>query len=263
MSTVPFNSNGAQPFTRTEPMITVKQLKERYLFGIDLTDRQGNEIPSEVFQHQINSAVSYLEHALDVVISPVSIEGEQYDYRAVDYANFNFIQLKKRPVIDVTIIKAQFPNRSDLVTYPKQWYVVENESAQIQLSPVEGSFSGLIVTQGGSYVPLIYGTRDYWPHLFSITYKAGFCDDQIPVIINEMIGLQAAIKMFEMLGDLLYGPGISSTNTAIDGASVSRGLATSGIYSVFGARIDGYRKSLKDYMDVIKKYYNGIPSIVG
>ena len=244
-------------------MITVKQLKERYLFGIDLTDKQGRELPDPVIQHQINAAVSYLEHALDLIISPVLIEGEQYDYRAVDYANFNFIQLKKRPGIEVVEIKAQFPNRSDLVTYPKQWYVLEKEASQVQLSPVEGSFNGLIVTQGGSYVPLIYGTRDYWPHLFSITYRAGFCDDQIPVIINEMIGLQAAVKIFEILGDLLYGPGLSSESVNLDGGSVSKGLAASGIYSVFGARIDGYRKSLKDYMHVVQKFYSGIPSVVG
>lgn len=261
--TVPFSASGNQPFSRTEPMLTVKQLKQRYLFGIDLTDKQGNPLPDEVIQHQINAAVSYLEHALDIVISKVKIEGEQYDYRAVDYSNFNFIQLKKRPVIKVNEIKAQFPNNQQLVKYPEEWYVLEKEGGQIQLSPVEGSFSGLIVTQGGSYVPLIYGTRDYWPHLFSITYEAGFCDDQIPVIINEMIGLQAAIKIFEILGDLLYGPGMTSDNVSIDGASVSKGLAASGIYSVYGARIDGYRKSLKDYMDVVKKFYSGIPSIVG
>ena len=244
-------------------MLTVKDLKSRYLFGIDLTDKDGNTLPDEVIQHQINAAVSYLEHALDIVISPVVIDDERYDYRAVDYVNFNFIQLKKRPAIEVTKILAKFPNNQQLVEYPKEWYVLEKEASQIQLSPVEGTFSGLVVTQGGSYVPLIYGTRDYWPHLFSITYRAGFCNDEIPVIINEMIGLQASIKIFEILGDLLYGPGLTSENVNLDGAGVSRGLAASGIYSVYGARIAGYQKSLKDYMDVVKKFYSGIPSVVG
>lgn len=260
---VPFAASGSQPFSRTEPMITVKDLKTRYLFGIDLTDKNGNTLPDEVMQHQINAAVSYLEHALDIIISATTIADERYDYRAVDYTNFNFIQLKKRPAIEVTEIKAKFPNNQDLVKYPEEWYVLEKEASQIQLSPVEGSFSGLVVTQGGSYVPLIYGTRDYWPHLFSVTYRAGFCDDQIPTIINEMIGLQAAIKIFEILGDLLYGPGLSSDNVSLDGASVSKGLAASGVYSVYGARIDGYRKSLKDYMGVVHKFYSGITSVVG
>lgn len=261
--TTPFSASGQQPFSRTEPMLTVKQLKARYLFGIDLTDKQGNVLPDEVIQHQINASVSYLEHALDIVISPVLIENEKYDYRAVDYTNFNFIQLKKRPGIEVIDIKAQFPQSQTLVDYPKSWYVLEKEASQVQLSPIEGTFSGLIVTQGGSYVPLIYGTRDYWPHLFDITYRAGFCDDAIPVIINEMIGLQASIRIFEILGDLLYGPGVSSNNVSLDGASVSQGLANSGIYNVFGARINGYRKSLKDYMDVVRKFYSGFASVVG
>jgi hypothetical protein len=178
--TVPFNAVSESSFSRSEAFITPAQLKERYLFGIDLTDFKGNPIPDSVIQYHINAAASFLEHKLDLIIFPTKFV-EEYDYRAVDYTNFNFLQLKKRPLIDVEILKARFPNNQDLVTYPKEWYVLEKEASQVQLSPVEGSFSGLIVTNGGSYVPLIYGTRDHWPHLFQITYTAGFCADQIPI----------------------------------------------------------------------------------
>lgn len=259
---VPFNSIGSQAFTRTESLITVSQMKERYLFGIDLTDEKGNPIPDSVLQHQINAAVSYLEHTLDIIISETEFE-EEYDYRAVDYVNFNFIQLKKRPVIEVSDFRAKFPNSQDLVVFPQDWIVVEKESGQVQLSPVEGSFSGLVITQGGSYVPLIYGTRDHWPHLFKIKYKAGFCHDKIPVLINEMVGMQAAIRTFEILGDITLGPGVTGETVSLDGASTSKQLAASAMYSVYSARIDSYRKSLKEYMSAVKKFYAGIPSVVG
>jgi len=258
----PFNAIGPQAFTRTEALITVDQMKERYLFGIDLTDEKGNPIPDSVFQHHINAAVSYWEHELDIIISETEFE-EEYDYRAVDYVNFNFIQLKKRPLISVLDIRAKFPNSQDLVVFPKDWFVVEKESAQVQLSPVEGSFSGLIITQGGSYVPLIYGTRDHWPHLFKIKYKAGFCHDKIPVIINEMIGMQAAIRAFDILGDITLGPGVTGETVSLDGASTSKQLAASAMYSVYSARIDSYRKSLKEYQKSVKKFYTGVASVVG
>ena len=257
----PPNSTSQDPFTGNEPLLTVDQMKQRYLFGLDLTDKHGNPIPDEVFQHQLNSSLSFLEHKLDIIILAREFT-EEYDYRAQDYIDFNFIQLKKRPVSEVIKMKARFPNNRDLVEYPTSWYVVEKESAQVQLSPIEGSFSGLIVTQGGSYMPLIFGTRDYWPHLFQIQYKAGFCADQIPVIINEMIGMQAAIRAFEVLGDILFGPGILSESVSMDAASVSKGLANSQKYALFSGRITSYKEQMKEYIETVKKHYNGSGSAV-
>lgn len=241
--------------------MTIEQLKTRYLFGIELTDKAGKPIPDEVFLNAIASAVSYLEHKLDIVILKRSFV-EKYDYRSVDYVEFNFIQLKHRPLNDLTLLKAKFPNNRDLVQYPTEWYVTEKESAQIQLSPVEGTFSGLIITQGGSYVPLIYGTRDYWPHLFEATYTAGFDEDKIPTIINEMIGMRAAIRLFDILGDILFGQ-IASESVTLDGAAVSKALTAAAGISVFSARIKSYREDLEEYINTVKQHYNAIPLAIG
>lgn len=258
----PPNASSNAPFSRSEPLLTPEQLKERYLFGLDLKDHNGNELPREVLQQQIDASLSYLEHKLDIIIMPTEFT-ERYDYRAVDYLEFNFISLKKRPACEVKLIKAKFPNNVDLVEYPKEWYVLEKEGAQVQLSPVEGSFSGLIVTQGGSYVPIIYGTRQYWPHLFEITYVAGFDADCIPKIINEMVGMQAAIRTLEILADIIYGPGITNESTALDGASTSKNINASAGFSAFGARITAYNKQIEEYANVVRKYYNGITFTVG
>ena len=258
----PPNSSSAPAFSDSEPMLTVEQLKTRYLFGVDLTDEQGNEIPRETLQHQINSAVSYLEHKLDIMIRQREFT-EKYDYRSNDYVEFNFIQLKKRPLCELKQLRALFPNNRELVEYPKEWYVEEKESGQIQLSPVEGTFSGLIVTQGGAYLPLIFGVRNHWPHLFEANYVAGFDPDKIPVIINEMIGMQAAIRTFEILGDIVLGPGVASESVAIDGASVSKQLTSSAMFSAFSARIESYKKQMDEYVKTVKQYYNGLPFAIG
>ncbi len=248
----PPNATGSSGFTRGESLITPEQLKSRYLFGVDLTDKNGNALPDEVLQHQINAAISYVEHKLDIIIMPTEII-DKHDYRLIDYQNFNFLQLKKRPTMEIKVLKAKFPNNRELVDYPLDWVVLEKESSQVQLAPVEGSFNGLILTNGGSYIPLIFGTRDYWPHMFEVTYVAGFCNDQIPVIINEMIGLQAAISVFEILRDTVFGP-IAGENTSIDGASTGRSMAAQGPY---GPRIESYTKRLGEYLQVAHKYYNG------
>ncbi len=248
----PPNSNGAAGFNRGEAIITPDQLIARYFWGVDLTDKQGNKVPPEVLQHQINAAVSYIEHKLDIIIFPTQFV-EEYDMRSVDYMEFNFLQLKKRPLSSVEKMRAKYPNNQTLIEFPKEWFVLEKEGAQLQLAPVEGTFNGLIITQGGSYVPLLYGTKDSWPHMFEVTYTAGFCNDQIPVILNEMIGLQAAISMFMILRDTIYGP-LAGENTSIDGAATGRQLGPTGPY---GARIDAYQKKLDELLKVAHKYYNG------
>lgn len=248
----PPNSVGGASFTRGEAIVTPEQLMQRYFWGVDLTDKQGNKVPPEVLQHQINAAVSYIEHKLDIIIFPTTIVDE-HDMRSVDYQEFNFLQLKKRPISEVTKMRAKFPNNKTLIEFPKEWFVVEKEGAQLQLAPVEGSFNGLVITNGGSYVPLLYGTKDSWPHMFEVTYVAGFCNDQIPVILNEMIGLQAAISMFMILRDTIFGP-LAGENTSLDGAATGRQLGSSGPY---GARIDSYQKKLDELLKVAHKYYNG------
>lgn len=259
----PFNSVSDSQFSSSEPIITPDQLKSRYLFGIDLSDpNTGEELPKDTMQHAINTAVSYLEHELDIMITPRTFT-ERYDYRAVDYVDFNFLKLKKRPVCNVESLKAKFPQNTELVDYPKEWFILEKESGQLQLSPVEGSFSGLIVTQGGSYLPLIYGVRDYWPHLFEVTYTAGFDNDCIPVVINDMIGMQAAIHLFEILGDIVLGPGVASESVNLDGAGVSKGTTASAMFHAFSARVESYRKKMDQYMGAVKKYYKGFTFVVG
>lgn len=252
----PPNSDSAPQFSKSQPLLTVEDLKTRYLFGIDLTDQDGNPMPKEIFEHQIKAAVSYVEHKLDLIIMPQKFV-ERYDYRAIDYIEFNFIQLKKRPLSSVELIKAKFPNNRDLVSYPPEWYTLEKEASQVQLVPIEGTFSGLIITQGGSYLPQIYGTRQYWPHLFEIHYTAGFDADCIPTLINEMIGLQAAISSFEILGDIALGPGVASEAVGIDGVSASKNLTASAMYSTFSARIESYRKKLDEFTKITQKYYSG------
>lgn len=257
MTTFPINANTSTGFNRSESLLSVDDLKNRYLFGIPLTDASGKEMPDDTLKHAIDSAISFIEHKFDIIIQLTQFE-ERYDYNAQDYMNFSFLQLKHRPGNEVIEMKAMFPQHTDLVKYPKEWYVLEKESAQIQLSPVEGTFSGLVITRGGSYLPLIYGTRSYWPHFFQITYTAGFCPDQIPVIINEMVGLQAAISILEIMGDILHGPGLSSESVGLDGASVSKGLNA----PVFAARIESYRKKLDEYGKAVTSQYNKFPSIV-
>lgn len=258
----PPNKSTDAAFSEAQPLLTVDDLINRYLFGIELKDyKTGKPIPTETLQHFISTSVSYLEHKLDIIIMPRTFT-ERYDYNANDYENFSFIQLKKRPVSEIVTMKAKFANNQELIDYPKSWFVLEPEAGQMQLTPVQGTFSGLVVSQSGSSMPLMFGQHGQWPHLFEIVYKAGFCADQIPILINDMIGMQASIRVFEIMGDILFGPGVASESVGLDGANVSRSTTAAAAKTIFSARIDNYKAQVKEYIDTTKKYYNGIPFVI-
>lgn len=249
-------------FSRCEPLLTAEKLKSRYFFGVPLEDSYGNEMPLDTLQFAIESAVAYLEQKLDIIILAKNFV-ENHDYKINDYSEFNFLTLKNRPVREVDLVRAKYPSGSTLVAFPKEWYVVQEEAGQLQIAPGVGAYQNFLAPQGSGNLPLIQFTRSYWPHLFEVTYKAGFCDDAIPMIINEMIGLQASLGILDIMGDLLGGgAGLVGNSTSIDGTSVSNQYAASAMYSSLSARLISYQKRLDGYIEVVRKHYNGIPFVV-
>ena len=54
-----------------ESLMTVQDLKTRFLLGVNLTTDDGKDYPDEFFEYCVKSAISLLEHDLDIDISPV------------------------------------------------------------------------------------------------------------------------------------------------------------------------------------------------
>ena len=86
--------------------LTVEQLKQRYFFGLDLTDPKGNPLPDAVWQHYILQAIRWMEHQLDIAILPQTFS-ERHDYHRLDYEAFQFLQLDNYPVLSVEELAVQ------------------------------------------------------------------------------------------------------------------------------------------------------------
>jgi hypothetical protein len=56
---------------------SIGELKTNYLFGLDLTDDQGNPYPDSLYAHYIKSAVKSVETKLDIPLIPTVIEEER------------------------------------------------------------------------------------------------------------------------------------------------------------------------------------------
>jgi len=241
-----------------QDVITIEQLKQRYLFGVDLTNDAGEPLPDKVYEHYILSAVAWLEHELDIKILPTSYTRELSDYYRNDYENFTIVQLENYPVTSIEEFAVEYPSGQSVVVFPDEWLRLDKTHGLVRVVPTAGTLSEILIGQGGSYLPAVYNGMSYLPDLFAISYTAGFETGRIPVNILDLIGKVASLGPFNIFGDLLAGAGIATTSLSIDGLSQSIGTTSSATNAGYGARVIQYTKEVKSWIPTLRRYYHGI-----
>lgn len=209
--------------------ISVSSVKNKYLFGIDLSDNEGNPLPEELLVHYLNSAVEYIQNLLDITISETEFI-ERHDYERNDYQNWGFIQLDHNPVKEVKRLTLMYGDKRS-VEIPLDWIQLNKLTGQITLFPSAGSANSLIIGQTG----LLFGFQSQWsyaPSLWEVEYVAGFDenDKSLPLgLLTEAVYKRAAMGILNVWGDLIIGAGIASQSVSIDGVSQSIGTTQSAI----------------------------------
>jgi hypothetical protein len=237
-------------FVRLEPLMTAEILKSDYLFGIPLESTlTGETMSDETLNRFVVRAVSQIEHEAKIQISPVKFT-DKFDYNIWDYTRFNWIQLDHWPVLQIESFKAKYPHQSDFIQYPEEWISVYNEFGVFQLTPTNGSISQFLITHDASLLPLVLGGRARWPQLWQVVYVAGFKNDEIPAIINELVGMYAAISVLEQFDINLFLGGYS---LGLDGASQSVSLPGPGWLQT---RISSLKERAAKHLDTIKRFYH-------
>lgn len=208
--------------------VTVSNIKNNYLFGIDLSDAQGNPLPEGLFVHYLNAAVDYLQNLLDITISETEFTGERHDYIRNDYQNWGFIQLDHNPVKEIKGIRLMYGNRPS-VEIPLDWVQLNKLTGQITLFPSAGSANSLIIGQTG----MLFGFQSQWdyaPQLWEVDYVAGIDekDPSMPMnLLLEAVNKRAACGILNVWGDLIIGAGIANQSVSIDGVAQSIGTTQS------------------------------------
>lgn len=206
-------------------ILSVAQLKQRYMFGVDLTDDAGNVLPDSVFEFYILSAIEWMEHELDIRVLPTNMPNERHDYYREDYAQFNIAQLDNYPVISLDEFRVQYPSGQNVIIYPDEWVRLDKTHGIVRIVPTAGTLSEIIIGQGGSFLPAVFNGMSHLPDLFEFDYVAGF--ECIPANILNLIGMAASMGPFNIFGDLIAGAGIANVSLSIDGLSQSIGTTSS------------------------------------
>lgn len=242
----------------TANIMTVEDLKNIYLFGLDLTNDAGEPFPDIVFEWAIRWAIAWTERKLDIRIRPTVFVDERYDYYQQDYLTWTVINLRESPIISVEKVRVTWPSDSDVIVFPDEWIQARLDAGQINIVPTSGALSQTLLTAGGSFLPLVASGRDFVPNILSVDYTAGFPEGQVPIDIRDVIGKLAAFGPLNIAGDLIVGAGIASKSISIDGLSQSINTTSSATNAGYGARLTQYTKELKDVFPTLQRYYKRI-----
>ena len=243
-------------------VLTVDELKTNYLFGLDMTDEQGNEFPDSLYEWYIKSAVSLAETQLDLPIRPLTFseEAEKLDLFRQDYNKFVSLQLSHFPILSVEEVKIVVPTNQTVITFDLDWLEIDKDAGQLNIIPGSGSAGIIALGAAGVLLPFYYRSINWLPLVFRVKYTAGFTD--VPFALKNYVGMMAAMGPLHLAGDLIIGAGISAQTIGMDGLTQQISSTASATNSGFGARIVNYNKQLERERQVLREYYKGVMMVV-
>lgn len=242
-------------------IISVEELKEIYLFGLDLTDDSGTPFPDSLYEHYIKSAVASLERKLDIHILPITIVEEPHDYRREEFLQFMYLFLYEYPVISIEGMTLQFPSDNLIMTVNLSDIHIRKESGQLQVVPsLNSNYSFIFSNNAVGVIPYYQLYTRSIPDFFKVSYTAGF--ETVPDNIKDLIGKIAAFGPLNIAGDLIGGAGIASQSLSIDGLSQMFNTTSSATNAGYGARLIQYSREIKEVIPELRSYYKGIRMVV-
>lgn len=241
-----------------DSILTVWQLKNWFMFGLDLTDDDGYPFPNSMFEFAIRAAVDSLEKTLQIKLKPTTILQELQDFYAQDYRDFAFIQLNNWPLISVEDVSCKYPTAQDPITFPKEWYSIRKERGQVHLVPTSGTLSTILMGKGGDYLTFVWRGYDFLPNFWRINYTAGFPKGEVPQDILGIVGKMSCFYPLNIAGDLVGGIAIASKTIGIDGLSQSINTTSSPENAGYSARLRQYERELKIEIPRLQQYYKAM-----
>jgi hypothetical protein len=219
-------------FGRLEPLLTVDQLKTRFLLGIPMTLRVKDpetgkpfKVTDEQLAELIKVHVTTAEEETHTVIMPAQFI-EKLPFSRQDWGQFAFGKLVHRPISSLESFNCSLSDGSVAFSFPPTWIESANlVTGQINVIPLAfqafGQGSGIIgqaATGTATFFAAIVN-RDWLAALFTVVYTAGYKDGLVPVPVNQLIGTIVAMDVLSMIAAAYAA--VNSSSLGIDGLSQS------------------------------------------
>jgi hypothetical protein len=239
----------------SEPLITPDKLKRVHLFGIPLVSAIRDPLTNRpqlmddtLLKEFITEAVGLAELESKVEIFPRQyVEKQAFDRAAYDM--FGFMLLKHRPVSSLEAITVTASNELPIYSVPLSWVDVGHlRLGQLNLIPLTialktGTVVPLSTSPGGSAMLSIFGNKPWIPSFWEVTYTCGFKEGLVPKIINQYIGVIAAMEALSVLATTYSRS--NSMSLSIDGLSQSLGMPGGEVYKIRLEELAEKRRWLK------------------
>ena len=220
--------------------LTPDWLRKNYLLGLKFVDECGNPYDDDFYETYLQNAVRKLEMLCDISILSLTINAEQHDYDASDYIQWGFLRTFKVPVKQIDELRGVYPTNVSAVRFPSEWIEFRADTGQINIVANGGGLGQVVIGQGGTILPMLYGGMSTLPNLWQIDYVAGMDEMNLPRPIVEAVAKMAASEILTMMSDLIRPLGVNSQSVSIDGLSQSQSYQV----PAFKARLDRYDADL-------------------
>jgi hypothetical protein len=231
---------------------TKEELQKTYLFGVKLTNDQGEDYPDIMYENWLGSAQRTVERELDISLTPKTVLNEKHAFVPQNFQKFGFVNTYQSPIIDVTAMRLKFPGGTLVYNFPRSWITFDTGgSTRVQVVP--DSSAGIPQILAGQGFNLLTFGSSIIPDLIEIDYKWGL--QEVPLDIRHLIGMLASIDILNIAGDLIGGAGIASSAIALGGLSSSVSTTSSATNSGYGSRVIQYDKQIRAMWPRLKQYY--------
>lgn len=245
---------------RSEPLLTADQLRQRFLKGVPLVTATVDPITKKLtvindadLAEYIELAITNLETESGLFIMQASIS-ERQPFDMNEFKSFGYFKLRSKPCTSVESLRIAASDGTVFFETPKQWietgYLHWGQLNILPLSP--GTFGSTSVITGGPAATVFLNTlqsQGHIPAYWTCDYTVGWPDQNMPKVINNLIGMEAALHVLGLLAATYQK---NSTSLSMDGLSQSVSLPGPDIYNT---RIAALQDEKKKLMNKVKKTF--------
>jgi hypothetical protein len=215
-----------------EPLLSPDMLKARHLFGIPLVSYMKDPITQQrqvmtdpILKDLIDRAVGIVELELRLDIMPRQYN-KKFPFDRQAYASLGYMMLPDHPIQSLDFLGVVASDGNTLYHVPPTWVETAYlHTGQINIIPMTIAFQygGFFVPSnspnGGSAFLAILGQNPWLPAYWGVKYTTGFPEGRLPQMVNELIGVCAAIEALGLLATT--NARNSSHSIGVDGLSQS------------------------------------------
>ncbi len=215
--------------SRCEAILTPEKFISRYLMGIPRTFPNGDVLTDDAIKDKLMVAVNEAELLVNMTVNREKFKEKQpFDKHL--YQSFIHTKTEHGPILSVESLAIVASDDRVVYSIPPSWIESSNFAKRlINVVPLFSNF-GIGFQIGGSFagstpfLATLYG-QGYLPSAWSIEYTSGmsFKEGQVPVVVNELIGVIAAIDILSFIAPLFLSTSQSQSQDGLAQSSSSMG----------------------------------------